>query len=407
MFKIGAVVFGPLCRCSYELIYFIIIFRSSNAEKMSVIARTRNAVLLDHLSFLNGLPYKSNCDHESYEIDPKMFDLRVPFVMDSAVDNRVRGNLKKRKGIASCSDNSEDIVSLLENELKELVSIGKNCNHFLLGPPSQYEYLENNKGSRKIINDLKPAIDAIQCSLLSSPPIFKKVDEAMMFSLQDRSFLLPKNCAFHLGKLGDSVDLLLNSKQKYDVLVLDPPWTNKHVKRRKGYNMIANDELLRELCPLEGILSASCLVFVWVTNKQTHKDFVLKELFKVWNVEFIAEWIWLKVTKYGEPVHPLYSSHKKPFERIIVGKSKDNMCRPDGLDKGTHIPEKLTIVSVPSSVHSHKPPLEEVMNLFVDKGKFVNRLELFARSLLPGWMSCGNQAVLLQDKQLFMSVCEK
>lgn len=58
----------------------------------------------------------------------------------------------------------------------------------------------------------------------------------------------------------------------------------------------------------------------------------------------------LQVTQGGDPVCDLCGkTDKKPFERIIFGSVK---CR------GLKNPENgKVIISVPSAVHSHKPPL--------------------------------------------------
>jgi N6-adenosine-specific RNA methylase IME4 len=57
------------------------------------------------------------------------------------------------------------------------------------------------------------------------------------------------------------------------------------------------------------------------------------------------------------------------------------------------------ILSVPSAIHSHKPPLIEVLK---DCGlKTDSCLELFGRYLLPNFVTLGNQALLFQNDILF------
>ena len=60
------------------------------------------------------------------------------------------------------------------------------------------------------------------------------------------------------------------------------------------------------------------------------------------------------------------------------------------------------LFSVPSAIHSHKPPLDEILSdlgLLKNRGK---RLELFARYLMPNWTSFGNQVLKLQERQYFI-----
>ena len=52
-----------------------------------------------------------------------------------------------------------------------------------------------------------------------------------------------------------------------DIVVLDPPWGNKHVKRVKtlsGYSMMADSSLLS--LPLASIVRPGGLVLCWCTN---------------------------------------------------------------------------------------------------------------------------------------------
>lgn len=101
-----------------------------------------------------------------------------------------------------------------------------------------------------------------------------------------------------------------------------------------------------------------------------------------------------QVTKYGKPVCDFSETCKKqPFERIIFG-FKKNCCGPS-----PKLEKEKVILSIPSSVHSHKPPLSELLNLYLpDNPKC---LELFARYLLPSWSSYGNEVLKLQHLSLY------
>lgn len=56
-------------------------------------------------------------------------------------------------------------------------------------------------------------------------------------------------------------------------------------------------------------------------------------------------------------------------------------------------------MSVPSSIHSQKPPLSDVMKNYLPKD--FKALELFARYLLPNWTSFGNEVLKLQHVSLY------
>ena len=52
------------------------------------------------------------------------------------------------------------------------------------------------------------------------------------------------------------------------------------------------------------------------------------------------------------------------------------------------------IMSIPSSQHSRKPPLNAILAPYLPKN--FRGLEIFARNLLPGWTSFGNEVLKFQ-----------
>lgn len=122
-----------------------------------------------------------------------------------------------------------------------------------------------------------------------------------------------------------------------------------------------------------------------------------------------------QITKSGEPICEFDLPLKKqPFERIFIACHKDSSF---------NIPDEKLIFSVPSSIHSHKPPLQGdlqlqiLLNAHVLKQYFeftdllrpycnkstedTHGLEIFARYLLPNCMSIGLEVLKLQNLQLF------
>lgn len=97
-------------------------------------------------------------------------------------------------------------------------------------------------------------------------------------------------------------------------------------------------------------------------------------------------------------------SGKHPFERIILARKVTSF--DENLEKGMVITDKQLIVSVPCAIHSFKPPLQSVLHPFIPKNSNGRTLEIFARSLLPNTVSCGNQLPLLQHVDLFEKVEE-
>ena len=116
---------------------------------------------------------------------------------------------------------------------------------------------------------------------------------------------------------------------------------------------------------------------------------------KSWNLVILAKWYWLKVTRSGEPITSFQHSHKKPFEILIIAGRQASPI-PRKIFENEHI-----IVSVPSGINSHKPPLLPIFRQIGMISKNDKCLELFGRYLLPNCVTIGNQCLLFQDIGLF------
>ena len=184
---------------------------------------------------------------------------------------------------------------------------------------------------------------------------------------------------------------------KYDVIVIDPPWQNKSAKRGSKYAWLDFNDIQK--MPLDDLASENCLYLIWVTNKLKVVDFVENDLFSSLGAQKLATWYWLKLTTTFEPVYPLNSLHKRPYESVILA---CNCSKSGRLCNHNDIPKQLMISSVICSIHSSKPPLDDILRYFLPrKYNEMKRLEMFARNLLSGWTSWGNQVLLNQNINCF------
>lgn len=100
--------------------------------------------------------------------------------------------------------------------------------------------------------------------------------------------------------------------------------------------------------PIKNLLATNCLVAVWCTNAPSNIDAVKNLIFPKWGVEYVTTWYWLKVTIDLEPLCPFSNGCKKqPYERLLIGK----------VGQVKDIPDEKLIISIPSALHSHKPPI--------------------------------------------------
>ncbi|CAH2042226.1 unnamed protein product, partial [Iphiclides podalirius] len=182
------------------------------------------------------------------------------------------------------------------------------------------------------------------------------------------------------------------------MVIADPPWWNKYIRRLKvansklSYSMMYNEEI--SLIPLKNLLANNCLVAVWCTNSPSNVSAVKDLIFPKWGVEYLTTWYWLKVTTNFKPICEFGSGCKKqPYERIIFGKVGDVK----------NFPKSHLVISVPSALHSHKPPLLDVLGQYMES-KNPQTLELFARYLLPNTTSVGFEPLKWQHISLYESL---
>ncbi|CAL3962759.1 unnamed protein product [Diplocarpon coronariae] len=213
------------------------------------------------------------------------------------------------------------------------------------------------------------------------------------------SFYLPPKAAFILGDVMKTIDSFKQKAPKFDLVVMDPPWPNRSAERKGDYRTCYDAADIRGiLCslPLADHLTGDGIVAVWITNKEHFRDMLLdpsEGLFDKWGVTLAEEWVWLKTTTSGEPVYPLKSSWRKPYEILLVGRR--------GYPTGKVM--RRVIIGVPD-LHSRKPNgkvlFEMMMKNRVDKKVVKDKyeaLEIFARNLTAGWWSWGMEPLKFQS----------
>ncbi|CAB1349522.1 unnamed protein product [Coregonus sp. 'balchen'] len=373
---------------------------------MSVVFRNANGLLLDACSLVDqgvqlctserksasGKSYFKCCfKHECFQIlksHVRVKDYCTVTTNDSAVSDAVlqrsENNTsvdckpsKKRKRndlnqgeIDSLAFHHKIRFAILEGT-KSLVDAGLSCGYLSEAKDAQEDPLPSQECNLAALCDMAKELplvsehgeDPVQfigsedgCST-THLDLFTRITEncmdcAMEVTLMGENYIIPPRCAFLLS----------------DFARMQP--------------------LLKRL-PVPLLTSTGCVVVTWVTNRPSHLRFVRDELYPHWGVEVLAEWFWVKVTRSGEYVFPLDSPHKKPYEVLVLGRYRGSLRK-------TELPmeEQRVIVSVPSALHSHKPSLSEVLRPYV--GADAQCLELFARSLQPGWTSWGNEVIKFQ-----------
>lgn len=230
-------------------------------------------------------------------------------------------------------------------------------------------------------------------------PICKSINEsADALRIPPYSSLYISDCANDSRAFHNAVRHQANehgTRRHFDFILLDPPWPNRSVKRTfqtvdAGYDISGSINGVYDLLlkmDLDMLMAEGCVVGVWITNKQSIRELILGDdgIFDQWGVELEEEWIWLKTTSHGEPVTPIDSSWRKPYEVLLLGRK-----RRRGLSRPATSVKRRVIMAVPD-YHSRKPCLKELIEPLVpDSGEY-RALEVFARHLVAGWWSWGNE----------------
>ncbi|NWS95741.1 METL4 protein, partial [Mionectes macconnelli] len=327
---------------------------------------------------------KRKCSFNQGELDALEYHSKVRKLIWEGTLHLVQEGLKsgflhQRTAELSCRKNNVPVVC----GLAELCEMAKQFPAVNEGVHQAVYVLEDETSC--------PEQDLLSCVTENTS------NHAKIIVLMGQKYLVPPKSSFLLSDIS-CLQPLLNYKKKYDVIVIDPPWENKSVKRSNRYSHLSSWQIKQ--IPVPTLAAPNCLVVTWVTNRQKHLKFVKGELYPHWSVKTLAEWHWVKITRAGEFVLPLDSLHKKPYEVLVLGRVqgdvKEDLRKSEGV---LPIPEHKLIVSIPCTLHSHKPPLTAVLAEFIKPD--VECLELFARNLQPGWTSWGNEVLKFQHIDYF------
>lgn len=182
--------------------------------------------------------------------------------------------------------------------------------------------------------------------------------------------------------------------KKYDLIYIDPPWSyfgdpNKMGAAGKHYSLMSQVDICA--MDLKSILNKNAMVLVWATGPRLH--FAI-EAIKAWGLHYRGvAFVWVKTKQdktiiNGQGVPPTFT---KPTSEYVLCATTCKNGRPLKLKK-FNTPQ---IILAPRKGHSTKP--EEVrQQIDLTLGTGIDRLEIFARTLVPQWDVVGN-AVCNED----------
>ncbi|KAJ1523939.1 hypothetical protein ONE63_010488 [Megalurothrips usitatus] len=368
---------------------------------MSVLLQTSDGLVVCHEKYLESCYEAVHKEDHLIKLVPHkhLFLVKTPYMKDEEAHKKVKevqnpSSLQTRKRKFAASDKLTDLkVCDVKDVYQRLLTDAQHHGHFSF-TPSATDIIHNNKDARLMSENLyKQSSDWIPSPFTGE----NNTSDTLVKKIGPESFVFPPNCKFFCRDVRD-IKNHLDALGKFDLILLDPPWWNKYIRRKKskclqeGYKMMYND-CLGEL-PLNELLSPGGIIAVWCTNSKSNLEELRDKLFPMWGTKQIARWTWMKVTQSGHPVCPFSEPPgKQPFEQLIFG------VRPEEIDLYCRPQDGKILMSVPSAIHSHKPPISDIMKPYVPAQP--RSLEIFARYLLPNWTSWGLEVIKLQHSSLF------
>ncbi|RAL05113.1 MT-A70 family [Aspergillus ibericus CBS 121593] len=282
----------------------------------------------------------------------------------------------------------------------------------------------------------EPATVQIRCQSrtdhLGSNPDDEQISEQER-SYHYHSFYVPPlshflRCRIPISESITQVDPIpgLSSEQKFNLILLDPPWTNRSVRRSGHYqtqSYLGWELLTRRLCDIlqvylreDSISSAdasergdtgehlqndaqSSMAAIWITNSAKARKAAYDAMQGAGLVVY-EEWVWLKTTTDGRPISALGGLWRKPYEILVIGKRVQHATQT-GDGKGAIT--RRVVAAVPD-VHSRKPNLKELFERMFFSSPAGDRmpysaLEVFARNLTAGWWACGDDVLKFNSEE--------
>ena len=253
---------------------------------MAILHQSHTGYLICHQKYLK----------ETYgrQYNSVFFDIRTPFLKDLEAESIAEF---KETGVEKRKRRKKSLIEKnLPIEESNVTSYLADIALFFRDPPTSDEFRRNNKPAREAANRFLLSTSALQDTYLTIE-CSNVADEQTEMKISGEMCIIPPRCQFYRNNVS-SLDILVNSHQKFPLIVMDPPWTNRFIKRKRkigtySYHSLENDVL--STMPIEKLCDEGALVAIWCTNSTTHLNYLRDTLLPKWKLTHVATWFWIKV----------------------------------------------------------------------------------------------------------------
>ncbi|EDV93652.1 N(6)-adenine-specific methyltransferase METTL4 [Drosophila grimshawi] len=346
--------------------------------------KEKHALLLNHRQLINNAYSASVNDVETFELKSQLFQFQPKATPQPQQCQKKRKRKFKETATIAEVDNVNEYLNLL---------VPAECGDNVAALPRHWE-------------------DEYTLPQLHGSNTSGKFQKYHTSDRMGSTFIIPHAARFYNHNVDQLRALLPQLLPSYDLIVIDPPWRNKYIRRlnrvkqQLGYAMLDNEQLT--LLPLSELTHRHTLVAVWCTNSTLHQQALEMQLLPRWRLRLLHKLRWYKLNTAHQLVSSLKqvdTTQKQPHEMLYLA------CHAESDETyAAAVKQTELLLSVPSIVHSHKPPLlqwlQHHLQLAPDQVE-PNCLELFARYLQPQFTSIGLEVLKLMDERLYDKILKQ
>lgn len=171
----------------------------------------------------------------------------------------------------------------------------------------------------------------------------------------------------------DSLDILCSAGRKFGTIYADPPWLYENQSTRASTSNHYSGMTVAQICelPINELAANDAHLHLWTTNAFL---FECPRIVQAWGFEFRSSFVWVK-TQMG------IGNYWRNSHEILLTAIKGNAKRFEDHSLMSWMESKR-------GKHSAKP---HQVREFIARASPGPYLELFGRSMEPGWTVWGNQ----------------